>query len=299
MCSGCNCASNNSDPRLISFIKKAVDQAIEDTSWDRIAAMDERIAIGEAGFKRLLSPNERCALLKYLQSQVKSIHQIENELVKKWGITEKLLEFGFAAGGPFNNAVVGISGAVDFCLGAPNGYSEFFASPASLIAHELGHYLSYFSPDGGIRYTTDTLIKNAEADKFSLNSEGNLDSKYLEDIPYNLLPPQLLFSYEPDGNELHYYANELLADKIALQLCGFEKSRKRIKVKIEKGMTSNNPWQLLHLAVLAREYNFECYEGVLLEGIYKRQHLWINEVQTDELIDLLSEFFQKVSLRHQ
>jgi len=275
--------------------KKKIEEI--ELDWNHIETMDKRISIDKTNFLKNFSPEEIQALFKYLVIQVKAIHQIEKEVREKYGISETFKKIKILAPGPLNNALASTN-HLEFLLGNPKEYEQFFISPTSTYAHELGHYLENFDVKGRNRLPEMPMAADMiQIFKNSLTPDGVLKGKYL-DVPYNLLPNQLLFPSKVNTNRLFYYAGELVADKVSLQLCGYDETKKRIKVKVKKKIASQNPWELMHLWVLAHKYSLRDFEKELFNKLMEHKAEWENVISTQELLNSLSEFFDKVSLKH-
>ena len=263
-----------------------------DLSWASIKAMDNRVSIDTTNILVHFSLREIKSLLYYLAKQIEAAHIIETELKTKWNINKTFKQIVFFAPGRFNNASASPSGTVEFLVGDPKGHSAFFAAPTCLYAHELAHYLSFFDKNGLIsplhnKSTFEAMKRNKWAPPF----------KYLEGAPFASLPHKSLPKQLDDDETLFYTANQLLADKVAAQLCGYEQS----KIDAERMIKQDLPdvWEGLRRLVLAREHGLTKYERELSAKIARKERLWTKYISTQELVDSLTKFYRGVSLKRQ
>jgi len=245
-------------------------------NWDSITALDNRVSIYQENFTTNFKKKEIEALLKYLYSLIKAGHFVECKLINEWGIKESFPRIIIQAVGPSNQAF----GSGLFLPGDPKDFPGFFASPCALFAHELGHSLHLRR----------------------FNAEGKRLT-FFEALPYSLMPGQLM-PPSPDGDR--FYGNlfndvliELIADKAALQLCGFEETQKDIAAKIKTSKGSKNPWILLFLLTLAKEFKLGTEEKWLLKKLSHHRQPWKKVASTQDLSNSLSKFFKQVSLKKQ
>lgn len=257
------------EPEMSEECPNLFPQIPTNLTWDSITALDSRLMIGQETFDENFSQRELNSLRKYLFLLVNAGHFVECKLRNEWGIEKSFPRIIIQATGPFNQAYA----RGHFMPGDPSDFSRFFASPCALYAHELGHHLTGFTAD----------------DKQLI---------YFETLPYSLLPDQLSPS-SPNGDLNHYVLTELIADKAALQLCGFNESQKDIAAKIKGSKNNRDPWVLLFLLSLAKEFHLEADEKWLLRKLSHNHQPWENTISTQDLVNLLSEFFQKVTLKGQ
>ena len=108
---------------------------------------------------------------------------------------------------------------------------------------------------------------------------------------------------ENEGTSKLYCAlNEIIADKVALQVCGYEKSRKRVDAEISRKYPKPkhvHHWDLLALLVVAREYKLVEHYAFLRREIKPGESKWNKVISTEDLIDKLTEFYRKISLKNQ
>ena len=269
--------------------------------WESISAADNRLLISREDFTRFFSRREINLLLKYLALQIEANHWVDNELRNKWGIYATFSKIVVKAPwGRFNDhGVVLGKDLLRIRLGDPREFHSF-VSPQAIYAHELGHHLSSFDSRGmNIFSNVGSESEDIERLRASLTLNGNFDGKYVY-VPYKLLPSELL--YRPPSMErgLLYYADELVADKVALQLCGYAESKRRVSINLKEILKKDkNPWAILHLLVLAREYNLKSYEKILLYKIKRHEKHWGKIISTEQLLNSLSDFFNKVTLKRQ
>jgi len=183
-------------------------------------------------------------------------------------------------------------------LGDPREFHTF-VSPSSIYAHELGHHFSSFDLSGKNIFTNlRSEAEKIERLRASLTLNGSFNGKYLH-IPYDRLPSDLLYRPQSTNRGFLYFVWELVADKVALQLCGYDESKKRIEGNLKEALNSKEPWLILHLLVLAREYKLENYEKILLGKIKKHEKNWSAIIPTEQLLNSLSTFFNNTTLKAQ
>jgi hypothetical protein len=290
-------------PEIKPFEKDFARSQKVNPDWESISAADNRLSISREDFTGFFSRREINLLLKYLVLQIEANHWVENELRNKWGIyaTFSKIVVQTQPWGRFNeHGVVIGKDLLRIRLGDPREFHSF-VSPQAIYAHELGHHLASFDSRGMNIFSNAQLMFGTAVEplKASLTLNGNFDGKYVY-IPYKLLPSELL--YRPPSMErgLLYYADELVADKVALQLCGYAKSKRRISINIKEILKKDkNPWAILHLLVLAREYNLKSYEKILLYKFKRHEKHWEKIISTEQLLSSLSDFFNKVTLKRQ
>jgi hypothetical protein len=240
--------------------------------------------------------------LAVLSRLVDAAHSVEAQLQEEFGIHDSFSKIKVLVPGPFNNALVNPNtGTLNVIVGRPSEYADFFAAPRCLYAHEVGHLLAAFDSTGRNRYAG---LQGGPAmykvDRELLNSRGNLPSKFFGEIPYNLLPHDLLFPDKYDSDGLLYFANELISEKVALQICGPQEAREYHERKVRRGCTDfENPFGLMQCHTLATKYDIHQDRLRLRERIDKNASRWANTISTSDLLGSMAQFFDSIELRHQ
>lgn len=298
---------NNQDSSTVCRYPSAMD-TLQFSKWRTLlCSLDKRVELSDdiISFIRILSPTDRNKLYNYLKLFILSAHGVENTLKLKWSIPqvankiEILISLKLHAFGHFNNASAK-DGLIQVIIGNPKEYDRFFAISTVIYAHELGHMLFEYDKKGKLPWSkgmsTATYFKDLQ---FALSQDGKLERKYLEDIPFCLLPKELLFQGKATATGLLSIITELIADKVSLQLCGYKEARGSIRSKINDSLDTKNPWGRLFLIVLAREFKLNHEEEVLCKRLAELDCPWESSISTEELLNKMSEFFRQVSLKHQ
>jgi hypothetical protein len=246
-----------------------------------------------------LTANDKKMLYKYLLDLTKSGSEVESTLRSKWDINVKFKKINIVIAGPFNVAVA--SDEITLLVGKPSEYRLLFASTAALYGHELGHYLSFFDEKGGLTPPIGSnRSERMQSYRSQLNANGDLPRKYFNDIPFHLLPSNILFAEDSEKRPgSFYFASELVATKAAIQLCGRDEAKKFVKSMIELRINKKNPYEMMYLLVLAREFGLHSQESLMMSKIKEGEKLWTDTISTDELIAAMTNFFEQVSLKHQ
>lgn len=299
-------ASAYSDPNddFAKLFSAPSGQTTQD--WSAVTNLDPRVRLDET--MTIWSPRTewRQSAIKFMTAFIEAGHQVERDLEAKWGIPAKFNFIDFSSGGGFASAAN--FGIVRY--GIALDIQEMFRSLPffrAIYAHELGHYLSRIGCDGKsiFSYGYFDTLKDAKELKYLLNENGDLPSKYLEPIPYHLIPSQLLIV--PDdwkslsGNiGVFYEIQELIANKICHQLRGFNEAREyaRRRIKTELGFEATEPWGSLHSYALASELDLPEYKDELFRRIDKHKDQWKGVVSTQQLIDIFIQFYRGVSLKN-
>lgn len=255
--------------------------------------LDNRLVIEESSFHTHLSEIERQRLLSYIERTVESAQQIDARLEHDWGIPPfcDKIEFRYVKidGEKQNTASNSYKHKgllkVQFNPVDPLNLGKFFYCPDYVYAHELGHLLS-----------TD------------LDAKGELSANYLETDPKTYLR-QIEEYFKEDGilmidNYLSifgFYVEEMFAEKIALQLTTHEIGKWMTSGRIAGMLKERDKPSAMYffVLVLAREYKLHEYERWALQKLQEHSHLWDHKISNDKLIELLSKYWQAISLKKQ
>jgi len=273
----------------------------------RMIALDHRLKMSDDSMPALvreLSPADINNLFKHLSILLLSARDVEKNIKSEWGIPRTVKKIEVLICGNFNNMIAD-TGSIHVLIGNPDEYDSFFVSPAPLYAHEVAHTLLMHDNKGKFSWNAGMpAIECFNILKSELSPDGTLKRKYFEDIPYNIMPKELLFPEKAARNSLMYYANELIADKVSLQVCGEKEAGIHVKRKLENGIRSSHlltkdAWQGFFLTALAREFKLGHEENIMRQRLDGIECPWISSISTEDLLNKASVFFNKVSLKHQ
>jgi len=277
-------------------------------AFSMIRSLDHRLKLSDDMIpllNRELSPADKGKLFNHLKSFIISTRDVEKDLMLNWGIPRTVKEIEILMPGAFNNAIAGYN-SIQVLVGEPKKYDSFFSAPGPLYAHELGHNMFFY--DGNDKLSKyATVIECDGLTRKDISPDGKLKRKYFEDIPYNILPKELLFpkkAADQTGFGLMYFTDELIADKVALQICGDKETSIHIKRKVKERIewfSSNekNPWEYLFCITLSGEFKLGPEEKILRQGLAGMKCPWQSSISTEDLLNKMSEFFRTVSLKHQ
>jgi hypothetical protein len=279
-----------------------------------LKAIDERFKVPE---EMLTEMNNRFTdaeinkLTGHLKGFLLAGQEVEKKLSSDWNIppVAKSITIPYCRWWQPYNQGQAVKDGMLLRVGNPDEHNSFFANPRSLYAHENGHILSFFQPDGSLH---DELCNgyNIGPLRKLLAVDGQLKLKFLQDIPFNILPEKLLFVRDWS---LLSTANELIADKVAMQVCGREewgawlKTRIPAQMKLFEGAGARN--DILRFIVYVREFGLKTEEQLFRQALascdvdtsWTLKDAFFDDMvsSTEQTLDRLTDFFHQVSLKKQ
>jgi len=224
--------------------------------------------------------------------------RVDKKLLSEWGIPCLTKRIYVTARRDIGNSATLMRRSVSLNIRSPERFFVFLRTPAEIYAHEIGHLLSCYNEYGNLQWEDIAYARHLMT-IISLSGSRKLKRKYFKGIPYNIFPQGMLMS-GAKGAGLMFQLGELIADKVALQVCGQAKTSRYVQNQLEICLDMiNDPWACCYYIVLSREFGLREQEKALQKRLDCLNHLLVIPIDKEDLLQRMLRFFHCVSLKHQ